>query len=379
MKRSLSIDVLARRGSFALELALEVSPDEIVAVIGPNGSGKSTLLDTIAGVLEPEAGVVTLGDRILSQVSPDSRRVQVARSARRVGYLGQRARLFPHMSLLDNVAYGLRSQGVSRDEARKVAAEWIDRVELTGHESKRPSALSGGQHQRGAIARTLAARPEALLLDEPFAALDVTTSDEIRRLIKTEAQRLELPVMLVTHDLIDAIVLAERIVVLDSGRVTQAGEVEELLLRPATPFAAHFVGKEFVSGTATARDTITVQDAPVPGLRGIGTGLVPGEPAAATFFAQDIAVTRETARVETQSLSTHHWTGTVASLAAAPAGVRIGIAEWPGIVAEMPAAEARQIHVGDRLSFSLAHNAVQLTPARLTPAHLAPAHLTSAH
>lgn len=375
MSRALSIDVLARRGSFALELALEVAPNEIVAVIGPNGSGKSTLLDTIAGVLEPEAGVVALGDRTLSRVTTDARRVQVARSARRVGYLGQRARLFPHMSLLDNVAYGLRAQGVSRDEARRTATEWIARVELTGHESKRPSALSGGQHQRGAIARTLAARPEALLLDEPFAALDVTTSDEIRRLIKNEARRLELPVILVTHDLIDAIVLAERIVVLDSGRVTQSDEMEELLLRPATPFAAHFVGKEFVSGRASRGDAIAVQDAPVRELQGTGAGLAPGELAAATFFAHDVAVTRELPPAEARSSGAHHWTGTVASLAAAPAGVRVSITEWPGIVAEVPASEARQIQVGDQLNFSLAYDAVQLTPARLSPAHLTPAHL----
>lgn len=236
----LQLDVRVRRGEFALHAALEVAPGEIVGVIGPNGSGKSTLLGTIAGTLPLDGGFVRVGGRDLSRVGSGSRAVSLPRAARRVGLLDQRARLFPHMNAAENVAFGPRAQGMPRAQADALVADWLARVGLEGRGEAREGELSGGEQQRIAIARTLAAGPEALLLDEPFAAIDVESAKELRGLIAAEIGRLGVAAILVTHSPEDIVRLASRVVVLEAGAIAQAGEAAEVFADPATEFAGEF-------------------------------------------------------------------------------------------------------------------------------------------
>jgi molybdate transport system ATP-binding protein len=176
---------------------------------------------------------VRIGDRAL-----DGAGRHVAPAERRVGLLGQRALLFPHLSALENVAFGPRSQGVHRSDARGTARRWLERVGLGDLAARRPAALSGGQQQRVAIARAFAAAPDALLLDEPFAALDVQTGAQVRRIVAGFAKDAGIPILLVTHDPQDARELADRTVVLQAGRVVDEGPTHEVLQRRSTAFVA---------------------------------------------------------------------------------------------------------------------------------------------
>jgi molybdate transport system ATP-binding protein len=264
------------RGDFRLDARFEVSPGEIVAVIGPNGAGKSTLLGAVAGTLPLSAGRVELGGRTLSRREPGSPTTLLPRSARRVGHLDQRARLFPHLDAAANIAFGPRSQRVPRTRAVRVAHDWLERVGLAGRGSAREDELSGGQQQRVAIARTLAADPGALLLDEPFAALDVSSAQDLRRLVADEIRRLGVPALLVTHDPVDLIALADRVLVLEGGRIAQSGAVAEVLSAPATGFAAEFAGRVLVAGVASTGGSLRLEGAPVDRIRGSGPLPRPG-------------------------------------------------------------------------------------------------------
>jgi ABC-type sulfate/molybdate transport systems ATPase subunit len=229
---SLHIDViLAERG---LELALTVAPGETVALLGPNGSGKSTVLAIIAGLLRPDAGHVTLGGKPLVELGREGPARFVAPHARGVALLAQDALLFPHLSVLENVAFGPRSAGSARAASRLQAAEWLEQVEATDLAQRRPSQLSGGQAQRVAVARALAASPGVLLLDEPFGSLDASVVPKMRALLgRVLAAR---TVILVTHDPLDALALADRVIVLDAGRIVEEGPTREVLLNPQTSF-----------------------------------------------------------------------------------------------------------------------------------------------
>ena len=233
MSGMLAAEVRVALGSFVLDAALTAAPGEIVAVLGPNGAGKSTLLAALAGHRALTEGSVRVGGRLL-----DGPGTRVAPAGRRVGLLGQRALLFPHLTALENVAFGPRSQGVHRSVARQAARTWLDRVGLADLASRRPAALSGGQQQRVAIARAFAAAPDALLLDEPFAALDVQTATQARRVVAGFAKDAGIPILLVTHDPQDARELADRTIVLQAGRVVDEGPTHAVLRRRSTAFVA---------------------------------------------------------------------------------------------------------------------------------------------
>ncbi len=220
-----------RSRGFALAARVDAAPGTTVAVLGPSGAGKSTLLDALAGLIRLDAGTVALDGRVLS----DPRRA-VPPHRRGTVLLGQDARLFPHLDARDNVAFGPRAGGMTRSAARGLAEEWLDRMGLPGAGAARPAELSGGQQQRVALARALAASPRLLLLDEPLRALDPVTAAGIRAQVRAHISGVTC--VLVTHDLADATALAEQAIVLEGGRVSQAGMLAEVLTHPSTPFVA---------------------------------------------------------------------------------------------------------------------------------------------
>lgn len=222
-------------------LDLTVREGETLALIGPNGAGKSTALSLIAGTLRPGGGSIVLDGRVL-----DDARLHVPAHDRQVTTLGQDPALFPHLTALGNVRFGLRARGASRRGARTEAARWLAELDLTELAPRRPSHLSGGQAQRVAIARALAAAPRLLLLDEPLAALDVDVAPALRDLLRRcLAGR---TAVIVTHDVLDALSLADTVAVLEDGRIIEQGPTAEVLRRPRTAFSARFAGLNFLTG-----------------------------------------------------------------------------------------------------------------------------------
>jgi molybdate transport system ATP-binding protein len=232
-------------GRLQLEAELSVPPGEVVALVGPNGAGKTTLLRVLAGLLVPSDGRVVLDGAVLEDTTAG---IHVPPEERPVGFVFQDYLLFPHLTALENVAFGLRSRGVPRGEARRRAAEWLERVGLDGLAGARPRALSGGQAQRVALARALATEPRLLLLDEPLAALDASARPETRRELRRQLERHHGVRLVVTHDPVEAFALAERLVVLEDGRVSQAGTAAEISARPRSRYVADLVGVNLVRG-----------------------------------------------------------------------------------------------------------------------------------
>ncbi len=246
------------------DAAVQVQPGQTLALLGPNGAGKSTLLSLVAGLLRPHDGHVTLGGRVLTSVHQGRTRTWVAPHRRRVGLLDQRALLFPHLSVADNVAFGPRSAGVRRPEARATALRWLAAVGLEDRAGTRATELSGGQAQRVAVARALAAEPDLLLLDEPLAALDVDTAPALRhRLREVLADQ---TTVIATHDVLDALLLADRVAVVEDGHVVEEGPTGEVLARPRSAFAARVAGLNLVRGTWRGDRLVTPGGTEVHGL-----------------------------------------------------------------------------------------------------------------
>lgn len=236
-----------RRGEFELEADLAVEPGEVVALLGPNGAGKSTLLRVVAGLLALDSGSLSLDGAVVDAVAQDC---YVEPQGRRVGVVFQDHRLFPHLTVLHNVAFGVRSYGAGKKAARAVARAWLDQLGLADLERRYPKQLSGGQSQRVALARALACDPVALLLDEPLAALDVQTRAEVQGQLRTHLASFAGPVLMVTHDPVEALLLADRIVVLENGRVAQDGTKADVTSRPLTSYVARVVGVNLYRGVA---------------------------------------------------------------------------------------------------------------------------------
>jgi molybdopterin-binding protein len=244
---------------------LSVDDGETVALLGPNGAGKSTVLGTIAGLVTPTSGSVVLGGRdlVAGRVAPHDRKVAL---------LAQDPLLFPHLSVRDNVAFGPRAAGTARGAARTAAQTWLERVGVGDLADRRPGQVSGGQAQRVAVARALAAEPRLLLLDEPMAALDVAVRPALRQTLRTVLA--DRSALLVTHDPLDALLLADRVVVLEQGRVVEEGPAADVLARPRSAFAARIAGLNLVpgrwDGAAVVADRLAVrgmpeEDAPAAG------------------------------------------------------------------------------------------------------------------
>jgi molybdate transport system ATP-binding protein len=250
---TLSADVALRIGELELDVELRADDGETVAVLGPNGAGKTTLLRALAGLVPLERGRVALDDEVVDEPTAGTYVVPERRS---VGVVFQDYLLFPHLTVLENVAFGLRSRGMSRREARARATEWLTRVELDDRAGAKPQVLSGGQQQRVALARALVTEPRLLLLDEPLAALDVGTRTELRRELRTHLSTFPGARVLVTHDLLDAVALADRLVVLENGRVAQEGTVAEVTVKPRSRYVADLVGINLLRGAARGHEVV---------------------------------------------------------------------------------------------------------------------------
>lgn len=284
--------VVAERG---LDVTLSVAPGEVLAVLGPNGAGKSTLLHVIAGLLRPDEGLLRAGDRVLTDTRAG---VQVPTCDRRVGLLLQDPLLFPHLSVAANVAFGSphrRRLDLRRKHTRTLAAPWLRAVDAEELAERRPRRLSGGQAQRVAIARALAAEPEVLLLDEPFAGLDVGAASAVRTVLHDVLGKAGRSTVLVTHDLLDVFALADRVLVLESGRVAEVGRAADVLAAPRSRFGAQIAGFNLVAGVIEATGVLRTEW----GDQWHGRpddGVEPGRPAVAVSAPRAVAVYREPPR-----------------------------------------------------------------------------------
>ena len=267
-----------------VEFDLSLADGEVLAVLGPNGAGKSTLLQMIAGLLHPDTGRIALGQTVVTDAEAGT---FVPAHARGVAMLSQQAMLFPHMSVLANVGYAPRCRGLSRSAARLAARRWLDAVGAADLAERRPAQLSGGQAQRVALARALAAEPRLLLLDEPMAALDVTAGPSMRRLLREVLSDTGRTAIIVTHDLLDALAIADKVIVVERGRIVESGAVREVLTTPRSEFAATIAGVNLVPGSITGPGILrTPWGADLSGV----SELPVGTPAIALFRPAAVAV-----------------------------------------------------------------------------------------
>jgi molybdate transport system ATP-binding protein len=326
----LSADVRLRLGELDLVAAIEVGDGEVVALLGPNGAGKTTLLRAVAGLQPIDAGRVTVDRDVLDD--PEAG-IFVATNDRPIGVMFQDYLLFPRMTVVDNVAFGLRARGRSRAAARAEAHAVLDRVGMAALARAKPRELSGGQSQRVALARALATEPRVLLLDEPLAALDAGAKLHIRAELRRHLAGFHGARLLVTHDPVDALVLADRMVVVEGGRVTQQGTPAEVARRPRSPYVAELVGVNLLSGTAAGERTVRLAG----GAELVVADPVPGPEVAVAVRPQAVTVHRD----QPDSSARNTWPATVADLAADHDRVRLQLAGPVPLVAEVtPAAVA---------------------------------------
>ena len=243
---TLDASVAVRRGSLDLQLDLTVAQGEVLAVLGPNGAGKSTLLRVLAGLLPPDDGTVVVDGTPWDDV-PAGTHLPAHRRA--LGVVFQDALLFPHLTVGENIGFGLHTRGVRKAARQEAATAWLRRVGLDGLAGRRPSQLSGGQAQRAALARALVGHPALLLLDEPLSALDARTRLVVRAELRRHLAEFDGSTVLVTHDPVDAMALADRVVVVEDGRAVQTGTPAEVSRRPRTDYVARLVGLSLLPGT----------------------------------------------------------------------------------------------------------------------------------
>jgi molybdate transport system ATP-binding protein len=260
--------VIERGAGFRLDAALAIAAGHTVALLGPNGAGKSTAVAALAGLAPLDAGRIVLGDRTLDD--PSIGRF-LPPEERRVGVVFQDYVLFPHLTAVANIAFGLQSAGTPRRVAHGRAREWLTRLGIEHLAERKPRDLSGGEAQRVAFARALIAQPDLLLLDEPLAALDATTRVDLRHVLADHLEDFPGPRLLITHDPTEAFLLADEILVIEDGRITQTGTADDIRLRPRTPYAADLAGSNLVTGTAahgvvtTASHELAVGDTHISG------------------------------------------------------------------------------------------------------------------
>ncbi|CAN5155141.1 ABC transporter ATP-binding protein [soil metagenome] len=250
---TLRAHVVLTRGTLPVDVAFEVAEGEVLAVLGPNGAGKSTVLRVLAGLVPPQGGRIQLDGDVLDDPAA---RVRMPPHRRPIGVVFQDHLLFPHLSTVDNVAFGLRSRGSARQPAREIAMQWLERLDLVAYAEAKPRALSGGQAQRVALARALAGDPRLLLLDEPLSALDARTKLDVRADLRHHLGDYRGCTVLVTHDPVDAMALADRLVVVEHGGVAQIGTPVDVARHPRTDYVARLVGLTLLSGTADGRTVV---------------------------------------------------------------------------------------------------------------------------
>ncbi|WP_275776348.1 ATP-binding cassette domain-containing protein [Paenarthrobacter sp. Y-19] len=283
----MSFELRASLRARNFDMSLSLADGETVAILGPNGAGKSTLLGVIAGLLRPDSGSARIAGRQLFNLDAGTHHWD-APHLRGTALLAQEALLFPHLSVVDNVAFGPRSAGASKAAARETAQRWLAEVDASSLADRKPAQLSGGQAQRVAVARALAAEPELLLLDEPMAALDIHAAPLLRRVLKRVLK--DRKAIIVTHDVLDAYMLADRVVVVENGRMVEEGPTRQVLERPRSHFAAGLAGLNLVGGTL-GREGITTPDGRVfAGQHDPDWSPVPGQAGVAAFPPSSVSV-----------------------------------------------------------------------------------------
>lgn len=242
-----------------IDVSFRLADGEKVAILGPNGAGKSSVVAAIAGLVRPDTGFATLNGRTLFDA-----KTWLPAHDRGTALLAQDPLLFPHLSVLDNVAFGPRSTGSTRKSSRDVARHWLAEVDAIEFADRKPTQLSGGQAQRIAVARALAADPKLLLLDEPMSALDVAVVPPVRQMLRRVLRNRS--AIIVTHDVLDALLLADRVIVIEDGKVVEDGPTKEVLSQPRSPFAAEIAGLNMVSGLASGTSVRTQGGTTVEGI-----------------------------------------------------------------------------------------------------------------
>ncbi|MFI9626066.1 ABC transporter permease [Streptomyces sp. NPDC052042] len=314
-------------------LTLDAGPGTTIAVVGPNGAGKTTLLRALLGLTRRSRAVLRLGGTDVT-ASPPHRR--------QVAWVPQNGALFPHLTALSNTAYGLRARGVPRRDARREARQWLDRLGVGPLADRRPAQLSGGQAQRVALARALAARPRLLLLDEPLAALDQTTRAHVRQTLRSHLAEFGGVCLIVTHDPVEAVSLADRVLVLEEGRALQDAPPAEVTRHPRSPWVARMLGRNAWPGTVTADGALRPRGG---GRLVVADPLPEGAEALAVIAPEAVSVHRGRPGGSPRNV----WPGTVRELTAAGSRIRlvIGSDEVPDLVAEITHEAAGELGLGE--------------------------------
>ena len=321
-------------GSLHLDVDLGVDDSEVVAVVGPNGAGKTTLVRALAGLVPIERGRIVI-DQVV--VEDPTARIRLPAERRRVGVVFQDHRLFPNLTALENVAFGLRATGVARGPARASAAAWLDRVGLAGVGPSRAAALSGGQAQRVALARALAVEPSVLLLDEPLASVDPAARTELRHVLRSELGRYPGSRLVVTHDPVEAAALAERLIVIEEGRITQQGPLVEVTARPRSPWIATMVGLNLLSGVAE-HTVVRLANGVVVATATAGRG-----PAFVAFRPNAVTLHREAPEGSARNV----WPGQAADLYLAGDRARVRVTGPVPLVAEVTTAAVAALRLAE--------------------------------
>jgi molybdate transport system ATP-binding protein len=355
-----------------LDVEFAVSAGEVLAVLGPNGAGKSTALHVIAGLVRPDEGVVRFGDRVLTDTAAG---VNVATHDRRVGLLLQDPLLFPHMSVAANVAFGPHSRHKmprvvrsARAAEQATALRWLREVDAEHFADRKPRQLSGGQAQRVAIARALASEPDVLLLDEPLTRLDVAAAAGIRALLRDVVTRTGCAVILISHDLLDVFTLADRVLVMESGKIAEIGRVADVLTAPRSHFGARIAGINLVNGTIGPDGSLHARSGAhwhATPAQDLDSQLTAGHHAVAVFPPTAVAVYRD----QPHGSPRNAVEVTVAELDIRGSGVLVRGGEQPdgapGLAAEITVDAATDLRLtpGERVWFSVKAHEVTLYPA----------------
>lgn len=337
---------------FDLDVELAVAPGELVAVLGPNGAGKTSLLRALAGLLPLRAGRVALDGIVLEDPVAG---IRVPSERRPIGLVFQDYLLFPHLSVLENVAFGLRARGWAHAIAVDEARRWLNRVGLPREGERRPGSLSGGQAQRVALARVLATNPALLLLDEPMAALDASARVEFRRDLRRHLESFAGVRLLVTHDPLEAMAMADRLVVLERGRVLQSGTPADVTRHPRSRYVADLVGVNLFRGRAS-HDVITLAD----GGSLTAAGAMEGE-----VFAVVHPRTVALYRTRPDGTPRNVWEGRAVELDSEGDRVRVRLTGRPPIVAEVTPAAVRELGLdrGDQVWVAVKATEINVYPA----------------
>lgn len=336
-----------QRGTLALDVTLEADEGETVAILGPNGAGKTTLLRALAGLTPLDRGRIKLDDVVLD----DGARVFLQPERRPIGVVFQDYLLFPHLSVLENVAFGLRSRGANRRTARGSAVAALERVGLADRASVKPRELSGGQAQRVALARAMATEPRLLLLDEPLAALDQSARGAVRRDLRNQLVGFSGVRLLVTHDPLDAAALADRLVILEHGQVVQTGSFDEVSACPRSSYVAELVGVNLLRGRG-AGDHIELPSGASLVVPGAGTG-----DALAVVHPRSVSLHRQEPEGSPRNVSR----GRVDSIELLGERVRVRVAGPVPVIAEITPAAVRELGLDEGAEVWTAIKATDIT------------------